>query len=105
MDPPEPSLSLERVRRALQAGYTQPFLLVDSAIIREKYRRFVAAMPAIRVHCAVQANPHSDVIKVLAEEGAAFEMAAQAELDLILPDGGQAAEVPYSNPVKPQRPL
>jgi ornithine decarboxylase len=103
MDPPEPSLSLERVRRALQAGYTQPFLLVDSAIIREKYRRFVAAMPAVRIHYAVKANPHADIVKVLAEEGAAFEMASRAELDLILSVGGQAEEVHYSNPVKPQR--
>lgn len=103
MDSPELSLSLERVRRALQAGYTQPFLLVDSAIIREKYRRFVAAMPAVRIHYAVKVNPDPAVVKVLAEEGAAFEMASQAELDLILSAGGQAGEVLYSNPVKPQR--
>jgi ornithine decarboxylase len=102
-DPPEPSLSLERVRRALQAGYTQPFLLVDSAIIREKYRCFVAAMPAVRIHYAVKANPHAAVVKVLAEEGAAFEMASRAELDLILAAGGRPEDVLYSNPVKPQR--
>ena len=102
MDPPEASLPLERVRQVLQAGYTQPFLLVDSGIIREKYRRFVAAMPTVRVHYAVKANPHADVVKVLADEGAAFEMASRAELDLILSLGGRPDEVHYSNPIKPQ---
>jgi ornithine decarboxylase len=87
----------------LQAGYTQPFLLVDSAIIREKYRRFVAAMPTVRVHYAVKANPHVEVVNVLAEEGSAFEMASQAELELIRSVGGQPDEVHYSNPIKPQR--
>lgn len=101
-DPPEATLPLERVRQALREGYTQPFLLVDSAIIREKYRRFVDAMPTVRVHYAVKANPHADVVKVLAEEGSAFEMASKAELDLIVSLGGRPGEVHYSNPIKPR---
>jgi ornithine decarboxylase len=41
------------------------------------------------------------VVRVLAEEGAAFEMASKAELDLLLSLGARAADVHYSNPVKP----
>lgn len=97
----EVSLPTERAREALREGYSRPFLLVDPAIIREKYRRFVAAMPQVRVHYAVKANPDPRIVQVLAAEGSAFEMASAAELDLLLAAGGQATEVHYSNPVKP----
>jgi ornithine decarboxylase len=40
------------------------------------------------------------VLKVLVEEGAGFEIASIAELDLLLSLGVPAAEVFYSNPVK-----
>ena len=42
---PETSPDIEMVRRAVQDGYTKPLLLIDSSIVREKARRFQAAMP------------------------------------------------------------
>jgi ornithine decarboxylase len=97
----EVTLDLERVREVLREGYTNPFLLVDSAIVREKYRRMVAAMPRVRVHYAVKANPDPRVVNILVEEGSAFEMASLAELELLLSLGVDPANVHYSNPVKP----
>src|SRR5439155_1471423 len=47
---PESSLDFEKVRSAVKDGYDKPFLLIDSSIIREKTRRFTAAMP--RCTCA-----------------------------------------------------
>ncbi len=98
---PETTLDLERVREVLRDGYANPFLLVDSAIVREKYRRMVAAIPRVRVHYAVKANPDPLVVKILVEEGSAFEMASLAELELLLSLGVNPADVHYSNPVKP----
>ncbi|HWQ37403.1 MAG TPA: type III PLP-dependent enzyme [Burkholderiales bacterium] len=97
---PEVSLDFRHVREALKAGYARPFLLIDPEIIRTKYRRFHAAMPRVRAHYAVKANPDPRVVGVLAEEGAGFEIASTAELDLLLSLGVPAAEVHYSNPVK-----
>jgi ornithine decarboxylase len=97
---PEISLDFRHVREALRSGYARPFLLIDPGIVRAKYRRFHAAMPRVHAHYAVKANPDPGVVKALAEEGAGFEIASTAELDLLLALGVPAAEVHYSNPVK-----
>jgi ornithine decarboxylase len=97
---PEVSLDFEIVRQAARQKYTRPFLILDTAIVRGKVRRFRAAMPRVRPHYAVKANPDRRVLKVLAEEGCGFEIASVAELDLLVALGVPAAEVFYSNPVK-----
>ena len=97
---PESSLDFERVRAAVKDGYDRPFLLIDSNIVREKARRFAVAMPRVRPHYAVKANPDPRVLRVMLEEGAGFEIASVSELDLLLEQGVPAAEVFYSNPVK-----
>src|SRR5438552_1001592 len=97
---PEVSLDFEIVRQAARQKYTRPFLIIDTAIVRGKIRRFRAAMPRVRPHYAVKANPDRRVLKVLAQEGAGFEIASTAELDLLLLLGAPAAEIFYSNPMK-----
>src|SRR5947209_16965378 len=97
---PEVSLDFEIVRQAARQKYNRPFLIVDTAIVRGKVRRFRAAMPRVRPHYAVKANPDRRVIKVLAQEGAGFEMASTAELDLLISLGVPAAEGVFSNPVR-----
>ena len=97
---PEVSLDLEIVREAARQKYTRPFLILDTAIVRAKARRFRAAMPRVRPHYAVKANPDRRVLKVLAQEGCGFEIASTTELDLLLALGQPAAEIFFSNPVK-----
>jgi ornithine decarboxylase len=97
---PEVSLDFEIVRQAARQKYTRPFLILDAAIVRGKIRRFRAAMPRVRPHYAVKANPDRRVLKVLAQEGAGFEIASTAELDLLLALGVPAAELFFSNPMK-----
>jgi len=97
---PEMSLDFAHVQRALQSGYSKPFLLIDTDIIRAKYQRFCAAMPRVHQHYAVKANPDPRVVQALAEEGAGFEIASTAELDLLISLGVDPSKVHYSNPVK-----
>src|SRR5262245_22837394 len=97
---PESSLDFEKVRAAVKDGYDKPFLLIDSSIIREKARRFALAMPRVRAHYAVKANPDPRVVKVVIEEGGGFEIASVAELDLLIAESVPAADIFYSNPVK-----
>ena len=97
---PEVSLDFDIVRQAARQKYTRPFLIVDTAIVRQKARRWRAVLPRVRPHYAVKANPDRRVLKVLAQEGCGFEIASTAELDLLLGLGVPAAEVFYSNPVK-----
>ena len=97
---PEVSLDFEIVRQAARQKYARPFLILDTAIVREKLRRFRAAMPRVRAHYAVKANPDRRVLKVLAQEGAGFEIASTAELDQLLALGVSPAEVFFSNPMR-----
>jgi ornithine decarboxylase len=97
---PEVSLDFEIVRQAARQKYTRPFLILDTAIVRDKVRRFRAAMPRVRPHYAVKANPDRRVLKALVQEGAGFEIASTQELDLLLGLGVPPAEVFYSNPVR-----
>ena len=96
----EVSLDFEVAREAAHREYSRPFLILDPSLVREKARRFRAAMPRVRPHYAVKANPDPRVLKVLIEEGCGFEIASTAELDLLLSLGVAPAEVFYSNPVK-----
>ncbi len=97
---PEVRLEFRHVRDALKQGYTKPFLLVDTEIVRNKFRRFKAALPRVHPHYAVKANPDPRVLKALIEEGAGFEIASVAELDILLGLGVAAQEIYYSNPMK-----
>src|SRR5690349_6832207 len=97
---PESSLDFDKVRAAVKDGYDKPFLLIDSSIVREKTRRFVAAMPRVRPHYAVKANPDPRILRVMLEERGGFEIASVAELDILLALGVPAGDIFYSNPVK-----
>jgi len=97
---PEIRLDFQHVQDSLKQGYSKPFLLVDTSIVRTKARRFKAALPRVHPHYAVKANPDPRVLKTLIEEGVGFEIASVAELDLLLGLGVPAAEIYYSNPVK-----
>jgi len=97
---PEVSLDFEIVRQAARQRYSRPFLILDNAIVREKARRFCAAMPRVRPHYAVKANPDRRVLRTLMQEGCGFEIASTSELDTLFALGVNAAEVFYSNPMK-----
>ena len=97
---PETSLDFEIVRQAAQQDYTRPFLILDTALVREKVRRFRSAMPRVQAHYAVKANPDRRVLRALLEEGCGFEIASTAELDLLRSLGVDAAGIFYSNPFR-----
>ena len=82
---PKSASTSARVKQYLaRHAYKKPVLLVDLDIVRAKTRRFRAALPRVRPHFAVKANPDPRVLKVLIQEGAGFEIASIAELDLLL---------------------
>ncbi len=60
---PEVSLDFTRVKQHLSKhGYKRPVLIVDLDIVRAKTRRFRAALPRVRPHFAVKANPDPRVL-------------------------------------------
>ena len=97
---PEVSLGFEIAREAARQKYQRPFVILDTAIVREKARRFRAAMPRVRPYYAVKANPDRRVLKALAEERCGFAVASGAELELLVSLCVDPKDIRYSNPVK-----
>src|SRR5256714_12829428 len=73
---PEVSLDFEIVRQAASQKYSRPFLIVDTAIVRGKVRRLRAAMPRVRPHYAVKANPDRRGGHAALPAGCGLEIAA-----------------------------
>src|SRR5262245_14823062 len=89
----ESSLDLDVVRESARQNYEKPFVILDTAIVREKARRLRAAMPRVQAHYAIKANPDARVIETLRQEGIGCEIASSAELDLLTGLGIPAAEL------------
>jgi ornithine decarboxylase len=95
---PQPDIAL--LKSFVAQGYTGPTLLVDSEVLREKMRRFKAALPRVHAHYAVKCNPDPAILRVLREAGAGFEIASPAELDLCMELSVPPAELYFSNPIR-----
>lgn len=100
---PPDRLPLASPRKALQVSETPtgPALIMDLAVVTDRYRRFTEALPGVAVHFAVECNPDPPLLRHLLELGAHFEVASYPELATLLEIGVQPADVIFSNPVKP----
>ncbi len=81
-------------------GKETPFILVDLAIVRENYQRLAEAFPYAKQYYAVKANPGREVLVLLRDLGASFDLASRWELDLILELGLTPDRLSYGNTIK-----
>ena len=80
--------------------YLEPVLVMSRQRLRENARRFMAAMPRVRTHFAVKANPDPEILQIFKQEGTCFEVASIAEVDAMLELAVDMETVFYSNPIK-----
>ena len=85
---------------AQTVDYHQPVLVMSRQRLRANVRRFMAAMPRVRPHFAVKANPDKEILRIFQDEGTCFEIASIAELDAMVTLGADMETVFYSNPIK-----
>lgn len=81
------------------AGAT-PHLVVSLDVVKQKFLALKSAMPNAHHHYAIKANPHPEILKVLAQLGAYFECASIPEIDMCLLAGAKPSEILYGNPIK-----
>lgn len=86
--------------RAIAARHGSPLLLIDCEIIRRQYRALAAALPGVDLHYALKPLPDATVVKVLAREGAWFDLATDGEVDLVRDAGIPAARCIHTHPIK-----
>ncbi|MGZ3143275.1 type III PLP-dependent enzyme [Lentzea chajnantorensis] len=90
-----------RIRRFLDQEHpSTPCLVIDLETIRARYQAIHAAMPSIDIFYAVKSNPEADVVATLVAQGAQFDVASPAEIDLCLARGAAPSSISYSNPIK-----
>ncbi len=77
-----------------------PCLVVDLDVVRARYDALTEALPLAAVHYAVKANPAPEVISVLKDKGANFDVASRAEIDLCLGLGIAPERLSFGNTIK-----
>jgi ornithine decarboxylase len=80
-----------------------PFLVVDTATIGQHYDELTQAFPYAGIYYAVKANPAPEVLSLLRDRGASFDIASIYELDRVLGLGVDAERVSYGNTIKKSR--
>lgn len=78
-----------------------PYLLLDPALARDRFAELAAALPGVRIHYAVKANPHPRLLACLHAAGCRFEAASWAEVRAAIRVGADPATVLFTHPVKP----
>lgn len=93
-----PSPAVER----FLAGTTvpTPFLVLDRAVVAQRYAELTAAFPDAVVHYAVKACPEPAVLRTLHALGSSFDVASPGEIRLALRAGADPASLCYGNPVR-----
>jgi len=100
----DPRALIERPEvQAALAEHGTPCFVLDPARLRADYRALRAALPQVRHHYAVKALSHPTVLRVLAEEGAGFDVATTAELDAVLRAGAGPDRIIHTHPHKKPR--
>jgi ornithine decarboxylase len=77
-----------------------PFLVLDRAVVADRYRALAAAFPGAAIHYAVKACPEPAVMETLVALGSSFDVASPAEIRLAIKAGADPAALCYGNPVR-----
>lgn len=80
-----------------------PFLVVDLDVVAARFEEMRRHMPSVEIFYAVKANPAPEIIALLVELGASFDVASPMEVDLVLRHGADPKSLSYGNTVKKQR--
>lgn len=94
----------EKIARFIEAqDPPTPFLVVDLEVIADRFAQMRRYLPAVEIFYAVKANPAPEIITLLVELGASFDVASPNEIDLVLRHGADPKTLSYGNTIKKQR--
>jgi ornithine decarboxylase len=77
-----------------------PVLVVDLDVVATRYDKLQAALPDAEIFYAVKANPAQEILRLLVERGARFDVASIGEIDLCLAAGADPSTISYGNTIK-----
>ena len=89
-----------RIREFLKRRTDEgPCLVVDLDVVRDNSMPSPSA-PDSKVYYAIKANPAPEILKLLVEIGASFDVASLGETEEVLAAGATADRISYGNPIK-----
>ncbi|BCI92609.1 hypothetical protein NIIDMKKI_78150 [Mycobacterium kansasii] len=77
-----------------------PYLTIDLARVRDNLQALRAALPEASIRYAVKANPGEPVLRLLAGEGAEFDVASVGEIDACRLAGIDGSRLAFGNTIK-----
>ncbi|KIC11816.1 ornithine decarboxylase [Leisingera sp. ANG-M1] len=80
--------------------FDRPTLVVDAEAVASKYRALARGLGRARIHYAVKANPAAGILERLVQEGANFDAASRAEIEMCLAAGAAAGRITFGNTIK-----
>ncbi len=94
--------TFSRIRQFAE-GKETPFVVIDAATVDRQYDELVAGFPYAKIYYAVKANPAPQVLTLLRDKGASFDIASVYELDKVMALGVTADRISYGNTIKKAR--
>ena len=84
----------------LAAEYGSPLLVLSLEEVKKSYNVLREYMPRVRVHYAIKANPHPEILQVMRDLGSCFDVASDGEIRTLNAMGVEGSRMIYANPVK-----
>ena len=82
------------------SGLKTSSFIYNSHETKRKYNAWTKALPWIKPHYAIKANPAQPLLQDLIEQGSNFDCASKTELEILLKQGVKPSDLVYSNPIK-----
>lgn len=89
--------------RALAERHGSPLLVLDAAKLRATYDACQRALPNVTLFYAVKSLPDPEVVRVLAQHGANFDLASSGEVALVQSLGVEGRRTIHTHPIKTDR--
>ncbi|OBK18247.1 alanine racemase [Mycobacterium asiaticum] len=77
-----------------------PYLTIDLDRVRGNFGTLQAALPGARIRYAVKANPAAPILRLLADEGAEFDVASVGEVNTCVAVGIEGRRLTFGNTIK-----
>jgi ornithine decarboxylase len=86
--------------RHLVSKHGTPTLFLSRNRVRASYQALKYALPGVEHFYAVKSNAEPQIIKILAEEGASFDVCTNGEIDIVKQCGISARKCLHTHPIK-----
>ncbi|HTN32552.1 MAG TPA: type III PLP-dependent enzyme [Marinobacter sp.] len=86
--------------RQFADGKKTPFVVIDTETVDRQYDELMEGFPFARIYYAVKANPAPQILSMLRDKGANFDIASIYELEKVLALGVTGDRISYGNTIK-----